>query len=354
MPFCVDRPLARAPEWYVRLVCAALDADLDTRLETLPCVLVDDPVKLVAPNSVGFSIDDEITPLAARLGLVHALHGSLLGEEEGQERIRGWLEQLERLWQRLDATAILKAIADRSPDERLELSDDYLVELRDLIDEADEPDPSLLLRVGQAIAIEAYHWVDDKQVFEKEIVGSLYLPAAIEGEGDGWPKVASRTLGLKWAAPRYANLLNPGDRRAGKSGARRFLGRLGALNVFRLVRQPNREVGYGSLPKLQSQAFDEFLRQNLEFQEHQDRRGLREDYDSPDLESVIRDICDSPKRERFDRGMALIKVLDRNWRRTLQQKSFCTATYFYYMSNELGDVRASWIAKLADAPWLYN
>ncbi len=354
LPFCVDRPLARAPEWYVRLVCAALDADLDTRLETLPCVLVDDPVKLVAPNSVGFSIDDEITPLAARLGLVHALHGSLLGEEEGQERIRGWLEQLERLWRRLDATAILKAIADRSPDERLELSDDYLVELRDLIDEADEPDPSLLLRVGQAIAIEAYHWVDDKQVFEKEIVGSLYLPAAIEGEGDGWPKVASRTLGLKWAAPRYANLLNPGDRRAGKSGARRFLGRLGALNVFSLVRQPNREVGYGSLPKLQSQAFDEFLRQNLEFQEHQDRRGLREDYDSPDLESVIRDICDSPKRERFDRGMALIKVLDRNWRRTLQQKSFCTATYFYYMSNELGDVRASWIAKLADAPWLYN
>ena len=354
LPFCVDRPLARAPEWYVRLVCAALDADLDTRLETLPCVLVDDPVKLVVPDSVGFSIDDEITPLAARLGLVHALHDSLLGEGEGQEQIRAWLERLERLWQRLDATAVLKAIADSSPDERIELSDDHLVELRDLIDEADEPEPSLLLRVGQAIAIEAYHWVDDEQVFENEIVGSLYLPAAIEGEGDGWPKVASRTPGLKWAAPRYANLLNPGDRRAGKSGARRFLGRLGASNVFRLVRQPNRDVGYESLPTLQSQAFDEFLRQNREFEEHPHTRGLRGDYDSPDLDSVVRDICDSPKKERSDRGLALIRVLDRNWRRSLQQKSFCTATYFYYTNRELGDVSASWIAKLADAPWLYN
>ena len=25
LPFCVDRPLNRSPEWYVRLVCAALD-----------------------------------------------------------------------------------------------------------------------------------------------------------------------------------------------------------------------------------------------------------------------------------------------------------------------------------------
>ena len=38
----------------------------------------------------------------------------------------------------------------------------------------------------------------------------------------------------------------------------------------------------------------------------------------------------------------------------MHQKSFCTATYFYYMNNDLGDVSASWIAKLADAPWLYN
>ena len=354
LPFCVDRPLTRAPEWYIRLVSAALKVGLDTRLEILPCILVDNPVKLVTPDSGGFSIDDEIAPLAARLGLVHALHDCLLGEGEGQEQIRGWLERLGRLQQRLDSTAILKAIADRGPDERLELSDDHLVELRDLIDEVDEPEPSLLLRVGQAIAIEAYHWVNDKQVFERESIRSLYLPAAIEGEGDGWPKVASRTPGLKWAVPRYASLLNPGDRQSGKSGARRFLGRLGASNVFRLSPQPNRELGYGSLPTLQFQAFDEFLRQNREFEEHQDRRGLREDYESPDLESVVRDICNSPRKERFDRGLALIRVLDRNWRRSLHQQSFCTATYFYHRSNELGDISASWIAKLADTPWLYN
>ena len=195
------------------------------------CVLVRRSREAGNPGSGGFSINDEIAPLAARLGLVHALHDSCWEKTRANNESGGWLERLERLWQRLDATAILKTIADRSPDDRLELSDDHLVELRDLIDEVDEPEPSLLLRVGQAIAIEAYHWVDDEQVFEKEVVGSLYLPAAIEGEGDGWPKVASSTPGLSWAVPRYANLLNPGDRRSGKSGARRFLGRLGASNV---------------------------------------------------------------------------------------------------------------------------
>ena len=339
LPLCVDRPLSRSPEWYIRLTCAALDADLESQLGTLPCVLVDDPVNLVAPASGGsyFSIDDGITPLAARLGLVHKLHDSLLGEDDSQGRIRDWLEELERLWRRTDPIAVLEAIANGGAAEPLELSDDDLVELRDMIDEVDEPEPSLLLRVGQSLVIEAYHWIDDVQVFEKETIGTLYLPAAIEGEGDGWPKVAARTPGLKWAAPRYANLLNPGDRGSGKSGARRFLGRLGASNVFRLVSRPNRDEGYEPLPILQAQTFRQFLLQDQEFRGLRHRpRGLRGDHISPDLESAVEDICSSPKEERYDRGLALIKVLDRRWRRSLQQKAFCTATYSYHGKRELG------------------
>ena len=356
LPMCVDRPLARSPQWYVRLACAALDANLQSELEDVPCVLAGDPVALLTPASGGshFSTDAVVRPLAARLGLVHKLHDSLLGEDGGQERIRDWLEELERLWRGTDATAVLEVIGNGGSDEPLELSDDDLVELRDLVDEVDEPDPDLLLRVGESIVIEAYQWIERKRTEIWAPLGSLYLPPAMS-EADGWPRVAASAPGLKWAAPRYATLLDPGDRQSGKSGGRRFLAMLGASNVFRLVHKPRRDVGYEALPTLQDQAFQQFISQDQEFQRQQNRpRSLRDDYVSSDLESVIEDICSSPKKERYARGLALIRVLDRNWRRSLQQESFCTATYFFYVNNHLGDISASWIAKLADAPWLYN
>ena len=356
LPLCVDRPLARSPQWYVRLACAALDADLESELEDVPCVLVGDPVALLAPASDGsdFSIDAGVPPLAARLDLVHKLHDSLLGEDEGQERIRNWLEGLGRLWHRLDATAVLDAIANRGADEPIELSDDDLVELRDLVDEVDEPDSDLLLRVGESVVIEAYQWIKKRRAEIWAPVGLLYFPPAMS-EADGWPRVAARTPGLKWAAPRYATLLDPGDRRSGKSGGRRFLGMLGAANLFRVVHEPSQDLGHEALPELQARRFRQLLWEDQEFRERGHRpRGLRDDYISPDLERAVEDLCSVPAKERDERGLALIKVLDRSWRLSLQQKAFCTATYSYYGKQELGDIRATWIARLADSPWLYD
>ena len=356
LPLCVDRPLSQSPEWYIRLACAALDADLESQLEAAPCVLVDGPVGLLAPASSGsyLSIDSDVRPLAARLGLVRKLHGSLLAECEGSERIRAWLESEGFLWQRLDVATVLEAIANGGADEPIELSDDDLVELRDMIDDLDEPDAELLSRLGQSVVIDAYHWVKKRRVEIKAPVGLVYLPPVMS-EADGWPRVAARTPGLQWAAPRYATLLDPGDRRSGKSGGRRFLGMLGASNVFRLVHQPNGVLGPDPLPTLQDRAFQQFLSRDEEFERRRDKpRSLRDDYTSPDLESVIEDICGSSKKERSDRGLALMRVLDRSWRRSLHQKSFCTANYFFYVHNDLGDLSASWIAKLADIPWLYN
>ncbi len=308
------------------------------------------------PSSSGplFSTDDTIRPLASRLGLVRKLHGSLHGEGQLPEQIREWLEGLERLRHRLDANTVLEAIAQRGADDLLELDDEALVELRDLIDEVNEPDPELLLRVGRSVAIDAYQWIEDKRVTGNMSVNNVYLPPAMS-EADGWPKAAAHTRGLQWAAPRYVKLLDPGDRQSGQSGARRLMASLGALNVFRLVHKPNRDVGYDLLPTLQYQEFQQFLKDNREFQQYQHRpRSLRDDYTSPDLESVVEDICDSPPKERSERGLALVKVLDRNWRRSLQPKAFCTASYSYYGNQYLGDIRATWIAKLAEYPWLYN
>ena len=356
LPLCVDRPLARSPQWYVRLACAALDADLHSELEDVPCVLAGDPVALLAPASDGshFSTDAAVRPLAARLGLVHKLHHSLLGEDEGQEQIRDWLDELERLWRGTDATAVLEAIVDVGLDEPVELSDDDLVELRDLVDEVDEPDLDLLLRVGESVVIEAYQWIERKRTEIWAPLGSLYLPPAMS-EADGWPRVAARTPGLKWAAPRYATLLDPGDRQSGKSGGRRFLAMLGASNVFRLGHESRRDLGHEALPELQARRFQQLLLEDQEFRDHEHRpRGLRDDYVSPDLERAVEDLCNAPANERRERGLALIKVMDRSWRRSLQQKSFCTATYFYHKDRDIGDITATWIARLADAPWLYS
>ena len=356
LPLCAEQPFTRPPEWYMRLVCEALNEGLEWKLNDLPCVLVDDPVELLTPDSSGslFSTDDTVRPLASRLGLIRKLHDSLHGEGQLPEQLREWLEGLERLRHSVDATTVLEAIARRGTDNLLELDDESLVELRDLIDEVDEPDAELLHCVGRSVVIDSYQWSEDKRVAGKMSVDNLYLPPAMS-EADGWPKAAAHTPGLRWAAPRYVKLLDPGDRQSGRSGARRLLASLGALNVFRLVHQPNREVGYDPLPTLQDQAFRQFLSGNREFQRYQHRpRSLRSDYISPDLESVIEDICSSRGKERYDRGLALIKVLDRNWRRSLQQKAFCTASYSYYGNQYLGDIRATWIAKLAEYPWLYN
>ena len=356
LPPCTEQPLVRSPEWYIRLVCEALDAGLQRKLNDVPCVLVDDPVELLAPNVSGslFSTDDTLRPLASRLRLVRKLHGSLHGEGRLPGQIREWLEALGRLRHRLDATTVLEAIAGRGVDNLLEIHDDALVELRDLIDEVDEPDKELLLRVGQSILIDAYQWIENRRVTGKMSVYNVYLPPSMS-EADGWPRAAAHTSGLHWAAPRYVKLLDPGDRQSGQSGARRFLASLGALNVFRLMHRPNREVTYEQLPTLQYQAFQQFLRENREFHRHQHRpRSLRDDYISPDLESVVEDMCSSHPKERYERGLALVKVLDRNWRRSLQQRAFCLASYSHYGKNDLGDVRATWIAKLAEYPWLYN
>ena len=346
LPLCAEQPLARCPEWYVRLVCKALDDGLRWKLSALPCVLVDDPVELLTPDSNGslFSTDDTITPLASRLGLVRRLHDSLLGEDQLQERIREWLEGLERLSYRLDATTVLEAITRRGTSDRLELGEDDLVELRDLIDDIDEPDPELLVGVGRSVAISVYQYINNKRVFGKMSIDKVYLPPAMS-EAEGWPKVAGSTPGLKWAAPMYATLLDPGDRQSGKSGARRFLGMLGASNVFRLVGCPKRSLRSGSVPALHDQEFQEFET----WPEY-----LSDDYISPDLESVIEDICSAPRKERYDRGLILLRMLNRHWRKSLQQKSFCTAFYKYYRERELGVVSATWIARLSDRPWLYN
>ena len=131
-----EQPIDREPVWYVRIAAEALRADLESELETIPCILVVDPPMLSKPDPDGpfYCIEPVIDALAARLGLVRALHDSFIEGSEDGKLITEWLEEIGKLWYKVDATTILEAIANRGNAELLELSDRDLLDLRDSIE----------------------------------------------------------------------------------------------------------------------------------------------------------------------------------------------------------------------------
>ena len=133
---------------------------------------------------------------------------------------------------------------------------------------------------------------------------------------------------MTWVAPRYANVLNPRNRKLGVSGARRFLNMLGSMTSPRLVstkeyilpwtwRYSSTDTG----PTLQREAFNTFER-------WPDR--LINDYISSDLEKVVVDICNAKRDVRRQRGLYLFRMLNRFWLRSYQQTATCIAGYYHY------------------------
>ena len=342
-----EQPIDREPAWYVRIVGEALRADLESELESYPCILVSDPPALSKPDSDGpfYCTEPVLDALAARLGLVRALHDSFTECGEDGKLITKWLEEIGKLWHEVDATTILEAIAHRGSAEPLELSDQDLLDLRDSVDELEEPDDDLLLRVGKSVLIDAFQFVDGGRDPGKELISAVYLPPSIAGGTEPWNKAAAETPGLKWAAPKYGTLLDPRDRQSGVSGARRTFRRLGAETKFRLEFQDGYKPIKGPVPTAQQVAFQKFPHAP---------EYLRHDYISSDLEAVVEDICMDTPAARFERGLALLDVLRRHWVRTLQHHLRCQVYYRYYQYRGLGGTLCTWISKLADSLWLQS
>ncbi len=343
----------RTPEWFIKLTEAALEAELSENLKKVSCILTDNPVTAMVPDikqsGVKFVRDLGSGALAHQLGLVRQLHSAYFQPETSCEKIRVWLQETGQLTDKIDDLAVLNSIADRVPEIPLDFSDSDLVALRDIIDRVETGvDKDLLKRIGKAVLLDAFEWINGHRVDKKATVSATYLPTAIDREPEGWASVAGKTSGLIWVAPRYAKVLNPRDRNSGVSGARRLLSLLGAMAGPRLtfvsdniLPWVNRSIN--DVPTLQREAFDIFER-------WPDR--LIDDYVSPDLEKVVGDICNAKHSDRRQRGLNLFRMLNRLWLRTYQQTATCMAGYFHYRIHELGDTPCTWIARLADQPWL--
>lgn len=343
----------RTPEWFIQLTAAALETDLNEKLQNAPCIVTDNPVMAVIPDvkQSGSKLVKNLGSgtLACQLGLVRQLHPAYFQPGTSCENIRAWLQELGQLTENIDDLAVLNSIAERGPLKPLDFSDSDLVALRDIVDRMEtDIDKDLLKRVGQVVLMDAFEWIDGQRVDKKVTASTTYLPATIEREPEGWPSVAGKTTGLTWVAPRYANVLNPRNRNSGVSGARRFLSLLGAMTGPRLVSindhilpWVNRSID--AVPTLQREAFSTFERWP---------ERLIGDYVSPDLDNVVGDICSAKHGDRRQRGLHLFRMLNRLWLRTYQQTATCTAAYYYYRIHELGDAPCTWIARLADQSWL--
>lgn len=343
----------RTPQWFIQLVAAALEAGLGEELRKTPCVLTDDPVTAVFPDieHSGSKLvrDPGSVALACQLGLVCQLHPAYFQTGVSNEKVRSWLKQLGQLNEKVDDVFVLNAIAERGPQNPLNFADADIIALRDIVDRVEaDIERELLKRVGEAVSLDAFEWVNGRRVGKKATISTTYLPATIDREPEGWPSIAGKTTGLTWVAPRYANVLNPRNRKLGVSGARRFLNMLGSMTSPRLVSMKEHILSWrysstDAVPILQREAFDTFER-------WPDR--LTNDYISPDLEKVVVDICNAKRGVRRQRGLYLFRMLNRFWLRSYQQTAMCIAGYSYYRIHELGDVPCTWIARLADQPWL--
>lgn len=299
---------------------------------------------------------------ASRHALFDTIHPLML--DEAHEDVRVFLAEEANLLLQVDASAVLDAATVRYAEEPLKASHQDLLDIRQLFSQVPDREPNVLgAAIGRAILIEAVRYqVDDagkrRAVRELAHPAAVYLPASIDDEPHGWSRAAADTPGLRWASPGYAELFKiSGRKQAARSlgrlrGAKRFLTLLGASTIPRLERVDTPVLGL--LPTLQRPA-----RQRI----GQAEGILEDDYISPDLNLVLADMQTGSARVRrrkgqvrgspaVDRAVALYRCLATNWE---SLEPFSTA-YAVRLSRRGGrlEVAASWLAKLADAPWLVN
>ena len=84
---------------------------------------------------------------------------------------------------------------------------------------------------------------------------------------------------------------------------------------------------------------------------------LLEDWESPELDAVVRDIAaERVGPDRRTRAAALLTTLKRAWSgpRGLEGRAQVTAVYGYYSWRDVGKVTATWLSRISTVPWLSN
>lgn len=360
----IDGQGDRKLEWYVSFAALAERHRLTNEFSVRPGILLDDGVATARPQQgdpwvlVRRSSPDA---LATRLGLARRIHPAYLDSEAPTTSFLSTLEKLGVLFDDRDAGGDVFAVLGRAPatgaglDVPVRLEDNDLIALRDAWAQLPRDRHAALgPRIGRSIELKAnWYAADGKRVTGWARPIETYLPAAIDREVDSFAKAAGRAPGLKWVDPEYARLLK---QQSGRSaiGAQRLLAAWGVAREPRLMKPADERVYWTRDPTPASPIGSTQTAEQL----HGIRAGGRnthliDDHWSPDADIVAADIAKATVKLRRKRAMALLSTLSRGWDRRYSEVATAIPAYAYngYWQRST-EVRATWLARLADVKWM--
>ena len=360
----VDGQGERGPEWYVSFAVLAERHGLTVKFSERAGILLDDGSATARPKQddpwvlVRRSSPDS---LATRLGLARRIHRAYLDPGASTTGFLSSLEKLGVLFDDRDAGEDVFAVLGRGPatgvglDVPVRLENDDLIALRDAWAQLPRDRQAALgPRIGRVIELKAmWYSANGKRLTGWARPIETYLPAAVDREVDSFPRAAGRAPGLKWLDPDYARLLK---QRAGRSaiGAQRLLAAWGVAREPRLVKPTDERVFWA---RDTTPASTIGHMQTAE-QRHGISAGGRnthliDDHWSPDADIVVADIAKAAVKLRRKRAVALLATLSRGWERRYSEAATAIPAYAYNgYWNRSTEVRATWLARLANVKWM--
>jgi hypothetical protein len=360
----VDGGEGRSPEWYVTFAALAEAHNLTLEFTSRPGILLEDGTASTRPQPADtWVLVKRASPdaMATRLKLARQIHPAYLEADAPTSAFVGRLKKFGVLFDDRDAGADVFAILERGPatgvgaELTVKLEDGDLLALREVWAQLPRERHSALgPRIGRCVELKATWYRPDggrESGWARPV--EMYLPAAIDREVDSFAKAAGRAPGLKWADPEYGKLLK---HLSGRSaiGAQRLLVAWGVAREPRLVKPadervlwsrdttPASPVGFMQTPS-QLQAIRADHRNTY----------LIDDHWSPDADAVVADIAKAPIKTRRKRGTALLAALSRGWERRYFEVATAFPAYAYNGYWHRGqEVRATWLARLADVKWM--
>ena len=360
----IDGDPARGVQWHVEFAAVAELEGLMTDFLARPGIMLADGTTTAGPGAnEPWVLVKERSPaaLAPRLGIARQLHPAYLDHAAPSAAFVARLEKAGLLHVDRDDPADVFTIIGKGrwsehglPPIRLE--DPDLIALRDGWSQLSrERQHELGARIGGCVAIRST-WIDDggvrRQGWDRPV--DLYLPIAIDRDVDSFAKAAERTPGLRWADGEYAKLLKQA---AGRSaiGAQKLLSAWGVAREPRLMK-PMDEVSpwvRDSRPASPVQSPIRTADHLAAIRASANHTHLIDDHWSPDADAVAADIARAPLKNRRKRALAFLAVLSRGWDKRYSDASTAVPAWAYNgYWNPGPEVRATWLARLADIRWL--
>ncbi|WP_207285982.1 sacsin N-terminal ATP-binding-like domain-containing protein [Pseudomonas sp. FW300-N2A2] len=358
----LDGDPKRGADWYVLFATIAEQHGLFRSFIARRGLLLADGTATALPASTEiWVLVKTASPeaLATRLGLARRLHPAYFGDDAGPVAFLSKLKGLGVLFDDRDTTADVFSIFERGssggPPATVKLEDADLLALRNAWAEFPrERHASLGRKVGQWIELKAT-WYDAKGRQETGWARpvDMYLPAAIDREVDSFAKAAGRAPGLKWVDGEYAKVLKQTSGRSA-IGAQRLLSAWGVAREPRLIKPLDERVLYTRDTRPASPIA---TRMRTAEQLQSIRTGgtfthLLDDHWSPDADAVAEDIARASIKTRRKRGAALLATLSRVWDKRYSEFSTAFTTYGYNGWQRGVEIRATWLARLADIKWM--